>query len=365
MQNFDLHMHTTYCDGKDSAEAMVISAIENGLAFAGISGHSFTPHDQSYCMSREGTQRYIEELIGLKQKYAGSITLLLGTELDRYADIDLSPYDYYIGSVHYIFSEKGRKKRDEILARHAGGAVLGAANEEIAASDAELETLIKYEDWSPVDDYAEDLCKFAFRYEGVASHETDAALLEDNSTSSEAGPVSLGNDPARRTSKMLDVAKLYFDTVGGIISATDCDIIGHFDLLTKFTEGWGFGPGGNVINKTRCGAAEFVSDLFDTSDERYVAAWKKAIDRIFDDCEERYRNGYRNRLEKLGVLKAGNKPVFEINTGAISKGYRTLPYPAADQIEYIKSKGGVLILSSDSHAAGTICSGFEEFAQLL
>ena len=351
MQNFDLHMHTTYCDGKDSAEAMVLSAIESGLAFAGISGHSFTPHDQSYCMSREGTQKYIEEICRLKEKYAGSITLLLGTELDRYADIDLSPYDYYIGSVHYIFSEEGRKKRDEILARHAGGAALGAADAEVNASDAELEALIKFEDWSPVDDYAEDLCRFAFREEGIAVNETDATLLE--------------GDPVRRKSKMLDVAELYFDTVGSIISATDCDMIGHFDLITKFTEGWGFGPGGNVISKTRCGAAEFVSDLFDTSDERYVAAWKKAIDRIFDNCAERYKNGYRNRLEKLGVLRAGDKPVFEINTGAISKGYRTLPYPAADQIEYIKSKGGVLVLSSDSHAAGTICSGFEEFANLV
>ena len=350
MQKFDLHMHTTYCDGKDSAEAMVLSAIENGLAFAGISGHSFTPHDPSYCMSREGTQEYIEEIRGLKQKYAGRITLLLGTELDRYADIDLSPYDYYIGSVHYIFSEEGKRKRDEILARRAGGAANGAAGEEVAASDAELEALIKYEDWCPVDDYAEDLCKFAFGKDGIAIHETGGASPEGYS--------------AWRKSKMLDTAELYFETVGGIVSATGCDIIGHFDLITKFTEGWGFGPGGNVISKERCGGPEFVSDIFDTSDERYIAAWKRAIDRIFEDCAERYKNGYRNRLEKLGVLAAGDKPVFEINTGAITKGYRTLPYPAADQIEYIKSKGGVLILSSDSHAAGTICSGFEEFANL-
>ena len=63
---------------------------------------------------------------------------------------------------------------------------------------------------------------------------------------------------------MLVVAELYFETVGGIVSATDCDMIGHFDLITKFTEGWGFGPAGNVISRTRCGAAEFVSDLFDT-----------------------------------------------------------------------------------------------------
>ena len=308
MQNFDLHMHTTYCDGKDSAEVMVLSAIENGLAFAGISGHSFTPHDQSYCMSREGTQRYIEEISALKQKYADQITLLLGTEMDRYADIDLSPYDYYIGSVHYIFSDEGIKKREEILARHGGGAAGGASDQETAASDAEIETLAKYEDWSPVDDGPEDLQRFAENYDGL-----------------------------------MDVAEMYFETVGEVVSATNCDVIGHFDLITKFNE---------------------PVEIFDTSDERYIAAWKKAIDRIFDDCAERFKSGFRNRLETLGVLEAGDKPVFEINTGAISKGDRTVPYPSADQISYIKSKGGLLILSSDSHAAGTICNGFGDFSDL-
>ena len=334
MQDFNLHMHTTYCDGKDTAEAVTLAAIEEGLAAAGFSGHSFTPHDQSYCMSREGTQRYIEEISGLKQKYAGSIRLLLGIELDRYADTDLSRFDFRIGSVHYIFSEEGKKKRDGILARHAG-------EEDRSVSDAELEALIKYKDWSPVDDSAEELCMFALGGDGRC------------------------DDPVMRKEKMLEVAELYFDTVGGIVEATDCDIIGHFDLITKFTEGWGFGPAGNVVSRARCGAAEFVSDLFDTSDERYVAAWKKAIDRIFGDCAERYGKGYRNRLETLGVLEAGDKPVFEINAGAISKGYRTTPYPSADQIAYIKSKGGVLILSSDSHAAGTSCYGFNEYAYLL
>ena len=308
MQNFDLHMHTTYCDGKDSAEAMVLSAIENGLTFAGFSGHSFTPHDQCYCMTREGTERYIEEIRALKRKYADKITLLLGIERDRYADIDPGPYDYLIGSVHYIFSEEGRKKREKVLARHSGGAAQGAPDNEIAASDAELEALIKLEDWSPVDDCPEDLQHFAEHYDGI-----------------------------------MDVAEMYYETVGGIVSATDCDIIGHFDLITKFNE---------------------PVEIYDSSDERYIAAWKKAIDRIFDDCAERYRNGYRNRLESTGVLTAGDKPVFEINTGAISRGYRTQPYPSADQIAYIKNKGGILILSSDSHAAGTVCSGFDEFGYL-
>ena len=359
MQDFNLHMHTTYCDGKDSAEAMTLAAIDEGLAAAGFSGHSFTPHDPSYCMSREGTQKYIEEISALREKYAGRIRLLLGTELDRYSDIDLSPYDYYIGSVHYIFSEEGKKKRDEILARHEGEA-------DRSASDAEMEELIKFEDWCPVDDYAEDLCDFALRSahssangSGSIDDPVDGAALR------EAAPDCSLVTTEERKERMLGVAELYFDTVGGIVSATDCDIIGHFDLITKFNEGWGFSPACNVISRTRCGAAEFVSDIFDTSDERYIAAWKRAVDRIFEDCAERYKKGYRSRLEKLGILEAGDKPVFEINTGAISKGYRTVPYPAADQISYIKSKGGVLILSSDSHAAGTICYGFEEFADLV
>ncbi len=324
MQNFDLHMHTTYCDGQDTAEAMVLSAIENGLAATGISGHSFTPHDKTYCMSRGGMQKYIEEVSDLKKKHAGSINLLLGIEMDLWSDIDTSPFDYRIGSVHYIFSGKGRRKWEEVIARHAGEA-------DRSALDAEMETLVKYEDWCDVDDRPEDLCRFAKRFDG-----------------------------------MMDIAELYFDTVSGIIEATDCDIIGHFDLLTKFTEGWGFGPCGEIVRRNTDGSAEDQADpLFDTESERYIAAWKKAIDRIFDDCAERYRNGYRNRLETLGILEAGDKPVFEINTGAITRGYRTTPYPAADQIGYIKSKGGVLILSSDSHAAGTIRYGFEEFQGLI
>jgi histidinol phosphatase-like PHP family hydrolase len=67
-------------------------------------------------MSRAGTQQYIEEIRALQQKYSGSIRLLLGIELDRYADTDISPYDYLIGSVHYIFTEEGKRKWNAIIA---------------------------------------------------------------------------------------------------------------------------------------------------------------------------------------------------------------------------------------------------------
>ncbi|MBO5371040.1 MAG: PHP domain-containing protein, partial [Clostridia bacterium] len=37
----DLHTHTTYCDGKDSPEDMVKTAIEKGLRVIGFSGHIY------------------------------------------------------------------------------------------------------------------------------------------------------------------------------------------------------------------------------------------------------------------------------------------------------------------------------------
>ena len=320
-QNFDLHMHTTYCDGLSSAEEMIQSAIDKGLAVVGISGHSFTPHDPSYCMSREGTLSYIEEISRLKEKYSGQIRVLLGLEMDRYADTDLQPYDYWLGSVHYIFTNDGLRKYEKILEDYK--------NSDRSGADAAALGLIRFTDWTAVDDEPYDLRHFA-----------NVQHMD-----------------------MLSVAELYFGTVGGIVNATGCDIVGHFDLLTKFNERYRITPDETEIDLSREEAPEGSAQFFDAEDERYIAAWKKSIDRIFEDCRTRYKTGCRNRLEKLGVFEAGDKPVFEINTGAISKGYRTTPYPSADQMDYIRSKGGILILSSDSHKTDTICNKFSELEE--
>ena len=98
---------------------------------------------------------------------------------------------------------------------------------------------------------------------------------------------------------------------------TKCDIIGHFDLITKFIE---------------------QDPAFDTNHPRYVKAWQQAADEL---------------------LKTG-KP-FEINTGAISRGYRTSPYPAKEIRDYIRAHGGKLILSSDAHAKENIAFRFDEW----
>ena len=114
-------------------------------------------------------------------------------------------------------------------------------------------------------------------------------------------------------------AEDYYALVGDVLNKTGADIIGHFDLITKFNEGY---------------------KLFDETHPRYVKAYKDAVDKLIPY----------------------GKP-FEINTGAISRGYRTEPYPALPILEYIKEKGGKVILSSDSHSAENICYQFDQWEE--
>jgi histidinol-phosphatase (PHP family) len=106
-----------------------------------------------------------------------------------------------------------------------------------------------------------------------------------------------------------------------VVNKTECDIIGHFDLISKFIE---------------------KEPLFDVTHPHYVAAWQKAVDELLKH----------------------NVP-FEINTGAISRGYRTQPYPSEEMREYIREKGGRFVLSSDAHSTDAIAYKFEEYEAMV
>ena len=99
------------------------------------------------------------------------------------------------------------------------------------------------------------------------------------------------------------------------------DIVGHIDLITKFNRDGAF---------------------FDEHDERYLSAARRAVDVLIP----------------TGAC-------FEINTGAISRGYRDAPYPAPKILDYIRSKGGKFILSGDTHRAENLCYGFDEWGKLI
>lgn len=102
------HTHSTFCDGKSTPEEMVQKAIELGYTSLGFSGHSYLPQvkDDPWTMTPEKTLWYIQKINELKQSYQDQIAIHLGLELDSFSQIDLSPYEYVIGSVHMFHDIK-------------------------------------------------------------------------------------------------------------------------------------------------------------------------------------------------------------------------------------------------------------------
>lgn len=236
----NFHTHTTFCDGKNTAEEMVISAIEKGFTHLGFSAHSYTAYDESCGMPLSQMGEYKKEIKRLKEKYKAQIKIYCGIEYDFYSEFDTADFDYVIASVHGI--EKNGK---------------------IYIVDEGRDSFVKNvsEAWNG--DY------MAF-------------------------------------------AKDYFETV----SKQKGDIIGHIDLLTKFNED---------------------DIIFCSKDEKYLDAAKKAVE----------------ALAKTGAI-------FEINTGAIQRGYRKTPYPSEEILKMIKEAGGKIMINSDCHDADGIDCEFEK-----
>jgi len=102
MRYSNLHNHTVYSDGKNTALENVQAAIAKNMLSLGFSDHSFTACDPSYCMHLEQYEAYCREITALKAQFREQLPIYLGMELDYYSDMPQGDYDYIIASVHYI-----------------------------------------------------------------------------------------------------------------------------------------------------------------------------------------------------------------------------------------------------------------------
>ena len=103
------HNHTPYCDGKSSAEEMVQSAIRHGFLSLGFSGHAKQDFDTFYAMDEAKETAYLGEIRRLRQKYQNQIRIWIGMERDLFSYADRGPFDYVLGSVHYLPLPDGRR----------------------------------------------------------------------------------------------------------------------------------------------------------------------------------------------------------------------------------------------------------------
>lgn len=245
----NLHTHTTYVDGKDTPEEIILECINRGFTGVGFSEHSYMPYSSlTDRFNGESVQKYKSEIANLKNKYNGIIDVFCGLELDYYSKVDLTGYDYIIGSVHYL---------------DVGGKIVGF--------DRGLEETLNY---------------------------VNAYFDGDG----------------------LKFSEKYYETLINYSTFNNIDILGHFDILTKNNEK------GKFIN---------VSS-------------KQYLDLGF---------------EAIHTLK-GKIPLIEINTGAISRGYKKVAYP---QIEFLKefyNCGFGIVITSDCHNKNFIDANFED-AELL
>ena len=114
----------------------------------------------------------------------------------------------------------------------------------------------------------------------------------------------------------VELCKMYYENVMEHAEKNKPDIMGHFDLVTKFHS-------------------------FD-EDERYYDV-------------------------ALGALREVMKHVkrFEVNTGAVAVNIRKDPYPSKILLAEILRLGGTVVLSADCHNRKHLGFGFEEAAKML
>ena len=252
----NLHIHTTYADGKNTPEEIVVEAINRGFDSIGFSEHSYIPYTSNPSdpendgqLHVDKTDTYREEIYSLRDKYRDKIDIYCGMEFEFCSDVEVGDFDYLIGSVH-SFEIDGKIRNF----------VAGITNP--------LQHINTYFD---------------------------------------------GNG--------LAFAKAYFEKVACLPQRKDFDIIGHFDVLTR-----------NNIK-----------------------------DHFVDVSSKEYLNlGF----EAISALK-GKIPLFEINTGAIPRGYVTAPFPQMEFLKEFKRQGFGAIITSDCHDKDFLDYYFDQSRELL
>ena len=76
----NLHVHSVYCDGKDTPEEMIAAAMAAGLDSLGFSIHSYMSCSKSGFLSLEKNEKYNVEIERLKEKYKGVFPIFRGVE---------------------------------------------------------------------------------------------------------------------------------------------------------------------------------------------------------------------------------------------------------------------------------------------
>ena len=117
------------------------------------------------------------------------------------------------------------------------------------------------------------------------------------------------------------VLKIYYETAINAATTLSPDIFGHFDIYKKLNKGGIF---------------------FDVTSSSYQEKALDALDAVID-----------------------TETIIEVNTGGISRGYITEPYPAPFLLKRVKERNAPIIITSDAHRAENIDFGYKDTRKML
>jgi histidinol-phosphatase (PHP family) len=109
----DYHIHGNFCGhATGDLGEYVEAALAKGLAEIGFSDHlpKVVDPDPYHAMLEHELPRYVDLVLELRERYRGQITIKLGIEADYFEGfegetrrlLDAHPFDYVLGSIHFL-----------------------------------------------------------------------------------------------------------------------------------------------------------------------------------------------------------------------------------------------------------------------
>ena len=117
MQNFNLHTHSIYSDGKSQPREIVEEAVRQGFTTLGFSEHSPLPFDNNFSVKSADMPCYVAEIAQLKEEYKDRIDIYCALEADYLTGVSEAfavtkekyHLDYLIGGVHLVIEPAFRQ----------------------------------------------------------------------------------------------------------------------------------------------------------------------------------------------------------------------------------------------------------------
>lgn len=109
------HVHTCFCDGKESPDSMADAAFAAGYRILGFSAHAPVPLMSQGNLAPESVTPYIHAVRAAADRYRDRMEILAGLEIEWVPDLGVPPaegydwasVDFRIGAVHFTKAPSG------------------------------------------------------------------------------------------------------------------------------------------------------------------------------------------------------------------------------------------------------------------